>query len=343
MFRFASDHFLFLFLLLPLLALFLRYAFVQRSKALGRFADLELVAKLSQAVSRSGRIWKAALVVAAVGLLVTALARPQFGTRIETVQRQGQDVIIALDVSLSMMAEDIAPNRLEKAKHAIAGLIDRLQGDRVGLVAFAGEAFLQCPLTLDYAAARMFLRSMEPDLVPVPGTALADAVDRSLDAFEAGETQHRVLILITDGEDHEGQPVEAAQRAAEKGVRIFTVGIGSPQGVPIPVLDANGRQRGFKRDDQGQVVTTKLDEATLQEIARIGTGAYFRATPGADELGELAGEITGMEKKELTAREFTQFDEQYQGFLALALALLLAEFLIPERKSARGEWKGRFQ
>ena len=343
MFRFASAQYLLGYLVVPLLALFFWYAFRARKRVLLRFGTPRLIAKLSQSVNRRGRHWKAALVVVASIMLVTALARPQFGTRLETVTREGQDIVVALDVSSSMLAEDIAPNRLEKAKHAVGTLIERLRGDRIGLVAFAGEAFVQCPLTLDYGAARMFLNSMGPELIPVPGTALASALRRALQAFDEGETKHKVLILITDGEGHEGDPREVASQAAAQGVVVYAVGMGSPQGVPIPDFDEQGRSLGFKRDASGAIVTTRLDEETLRDIARTTDGKYFRATPGESELRSILDEVASMDKKELATQEFTSYEEQYQVFVAAALLLLLAEFLIPERRRRQSAWKGRFQ
>ena len=343
MFRFGFEHLLILYLLVPLLGLFFWYAFRQRKNALERFGQLQLVQKLAQTVSRRGQRCKAILTLAAVALLVTALARPQFGTRLETVRREGQDIVVALDLSLSMLAEDIAPNRLQKAKHAIGSLINRLEGDRIGLVAFAGEAFIQCPLTLDYGAASMFLNSMGPDLVPVPGTAIGEAIGRSLSAFVSDEAKHKVLILITDGEDHPGDPLEAAQQASDQGVVIFTVGIGSPQGVPIPIFNQRGQRTGFKLDSNREVVLTRLDEQTLQQIASATGGRYFRATPGEDELDQIVEEVASMDKKELAAQDIAQYEEQFQAFVALALLLLGFEVFIPERRKRQGVWKGRFE
>ncbi|HSR68032.1 MAG TPA: VWA domain-containing protein [Acidobacteriota bacterium] len=343
MFRFAFQSMLIGYLLVPLLALFLWWAWRRKKQVLQTFAGSRLAPKLAQMVNRRAPLYKALLLVVALTLLITALARPQFGTRLETVRREGLDIIIALDVSESMLAEDIAPNRLEKAKHAVSSLIRRLDGDRIGLVAFAGEAFVQCPLTLDYGAAQMFLRSMDTQLLSVPGTNLGKAVELSLKAFQSGEMKHKVLILITDGEDHQGQPLEKAEEASDQGVTIFTVGIGSPQGVPIPEFDQRGRRVGFKKNQQGEVVTTALDEASLERIAETAQGRYFRATPGEDELAELAGEIESMEKRELDSQQFRRYEEQFQLFLGAALLLLLGEFFVPERRKPSRIWKGRFQ
>jgi Ca-activated chloride channel family protein len=325
MFRFGFTEFLYAYLLVPVLGAFLWYAFRLRQRAVGRFGEVELMRRLSESVSSRGRLAKTALLLITVLLLVTALARPQFGTRVETVSREGQDLIVALDVSASMLAEDIAPNRLEKAKHAVRSLLDLLEGDRVGLVAFAGEAFVQAPLTVDYGAAAMFLNAMGPDLIPLPGTNLGQALETSLDAFEAGEI---------DG---------SVQRAVEEGIRIYTVGIGSADGVPIPDFDASGRRRGFKRDENGEVVTTRLDEATLRDVADATGGRYFRASVSESELDQLVEEIAELGGRELDAQELTQFEEQYQIFLGFGLVFLLIEFLVPERRRVTTAWTGRFQ
>ncbi|MFQ5702757.1 MAG: VWA domain-containing protein [Gemmatimonadales bacterium] len=343
MFRFALTKFLILYVLVPLIGVFLWYGFRLKRRALERFGSTALLAKLSRSVNRSGQIGKAVLLVAAVLFVVTALARPQFGTRVETVKGEGQDIIVALDVSKSMLAEDVAPNRLEKAKHAVSSMISKLDGDRIGLVAFAGEAFVQSPLTLDYGAAEMFLHAMEPDLIPVPGTDLGDALEKSLEAFGDEGGKHEVVILITDGEDHIGNIKRPLERAMDDGVIIYTVGIGSPEGVPIPDIDSLGVRHGFKKDEKGEVVLSRLDETTLREIAQKTGGRYFRATAGESELDTMVDEIAAMDKKELASRRFTKFEEQYQVFVGLAIVLLTAEFLVPERRRSTHEWRGRFQ
>ncbi len=318
-------------------------AFRKKQKALERFGNLELIRRLCNGFSQKRRTIKVALLLAGLGFLLLSLARPQFGTRIETVTRAGQDIIIALDVSLSMLAEDIRPNRLEKAKREIASMIDRLEGDRIGLVAFAGEAFVACPLTLDYGAARMFLSAMEPDLIPLPGTALAEAVRKAQRAFVEGETKNKVLIIITDGEDHDGSLEETVEGAAEDGIVIFTIGVGTPRGVPIPVYDESDRGQSFKRDQNGEVILTRLDEETLRMIAESSGGSYHRSTSRGIELDAIYDTVSMMDKKELSARQVTVFDEKFQPFLALGLLLILIETLTGEGKRTRGEWRGRFQ
>ncbi len=343
MFRFAASEMLFAYLLVPALVALAWWAGARKRRDMERLADRHLLERLTATVSQRGQLVKTILVVTAVGLLVTALARPQFGSRVETVRREGRDVLIALDLSASMVAEDMAPNRLEKAKFAIANLIDQLDGDRVGLIAFAGEAFVQSPLTLDYGAARLFLNAMDPDIMSVQGTNLGQAVSVALDAFASTDRRHRLLVVITDGEDHEGEIDDAIDRAADEGVVIYTVGIGSTEGVPIPDLDAAGQAQGFKRDDAGAVVTTRLDEATLQMMAERTGGAYYRASAGGTELAVLAEALDGGEGEEFESEQVTLFDEQYQLFLGLALALLMAESLVPDRRRVHAGWTGRFR
>ena len=342
MFRFVSTEILFGLLLVPVLGALFWGTRQARKRALAQFGDLALVQKLSATLSRTGRAAKSVLMLAAFALLVLALARPQFGTRVETVRSEGQDVMVALDVSRSMLAEDVAPNRLERARLEIMRILQRLDGDRIGLVAFAGNAFVQSPLTVDYGAAALFLNAMDPDLIPVQGTNLGEALTVALDAFEEGTRDSRVLIVVTDGEDHEGEIEEALERALDEGVQIHTVGIGSLEGVPIPEFDASGVRSGFIREESGSVVTTRLDEATLERVAEVTGGRYFSALGPSANLDPLVEKITGGEGRELEAREITQFDEQFQVFLGLAVVLLLAEGLIPERRRKKEAWVGRF-
>jgi Ca-activated chloride channel family protein len=342
MFRFGLPEGLYAFFLVPLLLAFLVIAVRSRRRALDSFGDARLVEMLIQSVNLNGRVAKVLLVGATVVLLVTALARPQFGTRVETVRREGQDILVALDLSNSMLAEDMAPNRLDRAKLAISRLIDRLEGDRIGLVAFAGDAFVQSPLTVDYAAAALFLNAMEPGIVPIQGTDLGAALAVSLDAFDEEAGEYRVLVVITDGEDHEGQIDAALEQVVDQGIRVFTVGIGSAEGVPIPDYDASGRRRGFKRDADGNVVTTRLDQETLRRIADETGGEYYHVTSGGTGLSTLADELASG-GREIEAQQVTQFEEQYQIFLGIALVLLFVEFFVPDRRRVRAQWSGRFQ
>jgi len=321
------------------------FVWVQRTKkkALQRFGNLNLLEKLMLANSPGRQKFKMVLVVTALFFLLVALARPQIGTRLEEVKRKGVDIFIAIDVSTSMLAEDIKPNRLEKAKHEVASFIDRLQGDRIGLIAFSGEAFVQCPLTLDYGAAKMFLDIMAPDLIPVPGTAIGKAIELAIRSFSQTERKYKVIVLITDGEDTIEDPMKMAELAEKEGIAIYTVGIGSPQGVPIPLYDDAGRQVGFKKDRQGNVVTSKLDQLMLEKIALQTSGKFYNATPAEMELGKIYDEIDKMEKKELSSNIFSQYEDRFQYFLAIGMIFLLLDVLLPERKRVKKEWRGRFE
>jgi Ca-activated chloride channel family protein len=241
-----------------------------------------------------------------------------------------------------MNAEDVKPNRLEKAKGEIIGFIDKLEGDRIGLVAFAGKAFIQCPLTLDYGAVRIFLDSVNTKIIPVPGTAIGEAIRCAIGAFNQKERKYKALILLTDGEDHGTQPIKAAEEAKKHGIRIYTIGIGSPEGEPIPIRGATGAIIGYKRDAKGNIVMSKLDEITLEKIALITNGKYYRATPGEIELDKIYKEICKMEKKELFTRKFTQYEDRFQIFLVIALFVLCLECVISDRKRIKKVWRGRF-
>jgi len=343
MVRFANGEWSFLLLLIPLLGVFFWWVFRAKQRALARFGSLPLMAKLTQSTSRRRQMVKAGFLLGVAALLILALLRPQIGTRLEEVKREGQDIIIALDVSKSMLAEDIRPNRLEKAKKEIAGIIDRLEGDRIGLVAFAGNAFVQCPLTLDYGAAKIFLDIMDPSIIPTPGTAVGQAIAAAVKAFDQEDRQHKVLLIITDGEDHEESALEQAQEAAQQGIVIYTVGIGSLEGVPIPQLDERGRQVGFLKNEKGEAVLSKLNEILLEKIALETNGKYYRATPGEAELDAIYEAIAGMEKKELASLQFSQYEERFQYFVGLALILLIVEMVVSDRRKAPEDWQGRFE
>lgn len=346
MFRFADASWLWALALLPVFVLLIWSAARSRRRALERFADSELVEKLTESVDLRARRWKAALRVLALGFLVVALARPQFGSRVETVRSAGQDVVVALDLSRSMLAEDVAPNRLERARLAILRLLRQLDGDRIGLVAFAADAFVQSPLTIDYGAAAMFLDAMSPDLMPVQGTDLGGALRVSLDALDEGARDARVVVLVTDGEHHEadfGDFAEELGRAVESGVQVYLVGVGSTEGVPIPLYGEDGTRDGFLRDEEGNVVTTRLAEETFQRIVREAGATYVRAGAGGTAFEELVDEIARGEGEEIDAMQVTQFEEQFQTFLGLALLLLVADGLISDRRRTDDEWTGRFE
>lgn len=321
-----------------LLIVFFVLIYRHKEALLQRFGHIAILKRIMPGYSRSRQIWKSVFFILSYLCFVIALADPQIGTKLEEVKREGVDIIVALDVSNSMLAEDIKPNRLEKAKHELDNFIDLLQGDRIGLIAFAGMAHLVCPLTLDYGAAKLFLQMMDPDLIPVQGTALEDAIRTAIKSFNQKERKHKVLILITDGESNEGEPEKAAEDAAKEGIIIYTIGIGSLQGVPIPVYDQYGRSMGFKKDRNGNVVTTRLDVKTLQKIAFITNGKYYIASSGQAELRKIYDEIRKMEKKELSAHKFAQYEDRYQIFLVLGLIFLMLEFFLPVRTKVRSQY-----
>jgi Ca-activated chloride channel family protein len=343
MFRFFDSAWLMALAALPALAALYRVAASRRRRALETFGDLDLMEKLTASVSRAARRWKTVLTLVALALALLALARPQFGTRIETVRSVGQDIVVAVDLSRSMLAEDVSPNRLERARLSILRLIGSLDGDRIGLVAFAADAFVQSPLTTDYSAAGMFLNAMHPDLMPVQGTDLGAALRVSLDALEQGARDARTVVIVTDGEDHEGEFEAELERAASSGVRVHVVGIGSTEGVPIPVFDDQGGRQGFLRDEEGTVVTTRLGEQTLRTVAERTGARYVTAGLGGAGFDDLVAELAGAEGEALEERQVTQFEEQFQIFLGAALALLFVEWMWPERRRLRVAWTGRFE
>lgn len=339
--RFASPLCFWLLLSVPFLAGFFIYAFAKKARTLRRFAQVEMLKRMTDGISRGRQVLKALLILLVALFAVLALARPQFGTKMELMKRKGLDVVVAVDVSLSMYAEDIKPNRMARSKQEIGKFVDKLAGDRVALVPFAGEAFLQCPLTLDYGAFKIFLDVLGPDLIETPGTDLASAIETAMKAFDPKDRKYRVIVLMTDGEDHSGRAEKAAEEAAKAGVAIYTVGIGSSGGVPIPMKDAQGGVT-YKKDAAGNVVTSRMDEVLLQKIALATNGKYYHAEPGRFELEDVLKEINKMEKREMESERYSQFEERFQIPLGIALALLVAEKLISDRRKRKKEWEGRF-
>jgi len=343
MIRFANNLALYLLLLIPLGIIFFYFVLRWKRQALRRFGSLLLLEQLTPSFSNKRRNWKIVLLLAAMLFLILALARPQLGTKLEEVKREGVDIMVAIDVSESMNAQDIKPSRMAKARHEVVALMEKLEGDRIGIIAFAGEAFVQCPLTLDYGAAKIFLDVLEPGLIPTPGTNLIAAIQTAMESFESAERKHKVLVLITDGEDTGGEDVmKMVENAEREGVVIYPVGIGSPQGVPIPVIDERGVPVGFKKNREGEVVVTKLDELTLEKIALQTGGKYYRASSGEAELDRIYEAIAGMDKKELASLKFSQFEERFQYVLGFALILLVIEMLLAERRKVKLQSRERF-
>ena len=327
---FGQPGFLYLLTaLVPLLILFYWMAGRWAHRRLARLGDVPLLASLSQAVSKRKVRWKRILMIVAVLFLTLALARPQFGARLELAQERGIEIAVVLDTSLSMTAKDLAPNRLERAKMEMLDLMNRLPGAQVALVLFAGTSFIQLPLTGDFEAAGIFLSAADVDTVSLPGTAIGDAIRTAIGAFNEKGMSHKAMILLTDGEDHDTDPKGAAQKAAEQGIVIYPIGFGSPNGEPVPERD---NAAGFKKDKGGQVVMSRLDENTLMEIARITQGKYFRATSDGREIDQIASSIEAMDQKQLEERLLVQRVERFQIPALLALLALVIEFLLSTRK-----------
>ena len=329
MFRFANPQYLWLLVVLPLFAALFWLAAHRRRKRLERFGHPAILKELMPEVSTGRVTLRFILFSLALLCLIFAAARPQFGSKLREEKAQGIEMMLTVDVSNSMLAEDFEPNRLERTKYAIGKLFEGLQQDRVGLVVFAGEPKVQLPITSDYRMARAFARKIDPSLVSVQGTAIGKALEQALLAFSSNTEQShgRVIILITDGENHEDDAIAVAERAAQQGVRIFTIGIGTPEGAPIQI------EGEFIKDENGEMVVSKLNEEMLAQIADITGGAYVRATKQSIGLDEIVKAINEMEKTELSTIRFEEFNEQYQYLLIAALVLLLAEFLILDRRN----------
>ncbi|MDM8529391.1 VWA domain-containing protein [Anaerolineales bacterium HSG24] len=297
-----------------------------------RLGSPELINQLSATVNWSGRRWKNWLWFAALVMLMITLARPRWGVQSEYVERQGVEIMVALDISKSMLAEDLKPNRLDRAKLEISELMEVLIGNDLGLVLFSGAAFVQFPLTSDFTTARSFLDSAHPGIISRPGTAIAGAIEIGITGFNEERATQKVLLLLTDGENHEDDALGAANTAAEQGIIIYTIGFGSPEGEPIPEYDEHGTLLGYKENQDGERVLTYLDEMTLQDIALITGGRYFRATADGREVGFVADEIEKLQTSELESRFESRKVEQYQWFLAGAIIILLVVEVIPDRK-----------
>ncbi len=324
------EHLYWLAGLVPLVLAFVLYV-LWRRRAIKRLGDVGLLERLMPLRSKRKHTIKFVLAALAFAAIVVAYANPQVGKSFEKVKRSGIDVIIAVDVSKSMLAEDVKPNRMARARQFVSRVIDELQNDRVGLIVFAGNAYLQMPLTTDKAATRLFLKTMSTEIVPTQGTAIGDAIRLAERSFELEEEQHKALIIITDGENHEGEALVAAEEAAEKGIVINAVGVGDPKGAPIPVNGRSGND--FKRDREGNIVLSKLNETMLQQLAAKGNGEYFRLNAGTEELSALIDNLNTMEKKDFDEQVVTDYEDQFQYVVLLAIILLTLEFLISLRKS----------
>ncbi len=334
MFKFEHTIYFYAFAAIPVMLLLVILYFVSRKRKLKRLGDANLISALIPYSSRRKRIIKVVLFLTGFSSLIIALCNLQTGSKLTEVKREGADIIVCIDVSNSMLAQDLSPNRLTRAKYALEKMIDGLQGDRLGLVVFAGEAYVQLPITTDYSAAKLFLESIGPGIVPVQGTNIADAIEKASESFSNDEGKNRAIILITDGENHDSEAIQAAEDAGKKGIMISTIGIGSANGVPIPIVE-NGVNKGYRKDKEGQTVITKLNANLLKTIASKGNGVFVQASQADIGLGAVLDKINELDKAQIENKMYTDYEDQFQWFLGLALILFFIEFLISERVS---EW-----
>lgn len=329
MFRFASPQYLYLLLVLVALAAIHYYIIYKKKRQVKRFGDPELTKQLFLGVSRWRPELKFWLAMAALASFIVALARPQFGTRLDTRERVGIEAIIALDVSNSMLAEDVKPNRLEKAKMMVSNMVDGMKDDKIGLIVFAGQAFVQLPITSDYVSAKMFLETISPSMMSVQGTDVAEAINLSMRSFTQQEDVSRAIFVITDGEDNEARGVEAAKQAASKGIRVYVLGIGNPGGAPIPI-PGTGQ---YIIDDEGNTVISKLSEEMCREIATAGNGSYIYVDNSSSAQKKLSEQVDRLAKAKMESQIYSEYDEQFQGFILIGLVLLLLDVFLLERES----------
>ncbi|MBQ8221788.1 MAG: VWA domain-containing protein [Bacteroidales bacterium] len=337
--RFEHPEYLYLLFVIPILiALYILVRIINK-KQFNKFADTKFAEFLVPLASKSRNKTKFAIYVIVLALGIVALANLQTGSKMEEVKREGIDLYFCIDISNSMNAEDIAPNRLERSKQAINNLINKLNGDRIGIIIFAGNAYVQLPITTDYAAAKMFLSTIDTDLIPSQGTEIGTAINLADKSF--GQSEHqKAIVIISDGEDHEnGNAIKAAQEAAQLGIKIYTIGMGLEDGAPIPIYNQYGKRIGYKKDKEGNIVITKLDDNMLRQIAEIGDGIYRRASNSNVGLDEIFDEINKSEKTEIDSKVFTDYEDQFQWFLCAAIILLIIEILI---SSGKKDWENKF-
>jgi Ca-activated chloride channel family protein len=333
MINFAQSQYLLLLLLIPFFFILHALVIRLRKRRLRRFGDETLVNQLMPSYTVSKAWVRLVLFSLAFFFFVIGLSRPQIGAKLKEHETKGAEIMIVLDVSNSMLAEDYSPNRLDRAKLAISRLVDKLRDDRIGLIVFAGNAFVQLPITTDYVSAKMFLSSISTESVPVQGTAIGDAINTAMRSFSAQSEKSRAVIVITDGENHEDDPVAAAKQAAEMGARVFAIGVGSPEGKPIPM---NGE---LLKDKDGEIVVTRLDEKVLQDVAAAGNGVYVRAGNNEFGLNPIIEDIRKMDDERYNSIVFEEYDEQFMYFLAIALFFFVLEMLVGDRRSAKHLFK----
>ena len=321
------------FIIIPVMLMVFLWTFFWKKRIQKSFGSAVVLKRLSPDLSFFKSSLKFIILCLAVGFLVIGLINPKIGTKLETIKREGVDIVFAIDVSKSMLAEDVAPNRLEKSKQLVTQIINNLASDRVGIIAYAGKAFPQLPITTDYASAKMFLQSMNTDMLSSQGTAINEAIQLSRNYFDDEEQTNRVLIIISDGEDHNDLSVEVAEAASEEGIKIYTIGVGSENGGPIP-LKRNGVVRSYKKDQNNETVITKLNKETLRLIANEAKGSYIDGSQTAAVVEQVRAILSVMDKKEFEAKEFAEYKDQFQWFLGIGLFFLILDVLLLERKTA---------
>jgi len=329
--RFGNPEMLLLLVVVPVIILLFYLSARRRKKVFAVFSSEELRNKLITNLSRISRTIKSILWIVIIILLIIAASRPQWGKKLQILEEKGLDIVVAIDVSTSMLAEDLAPNRIQRAKNSFMTFLDMLTGDRVGLVIFSGDAFVQCPITSDYSALKMFASIVDVGLVPEDGTDIANAIEKTTTLFTP-ETQNRVMILITDGENLQGDFKEAVKTARENNIIIYTLGIGTQKGAPIPVINHQTGDKEYLKDKEGNIVLTQLDFSSLSWIAKETDGLFFQVTAGQQEIRDILNDISLLEKEKIAERRYSQYKEQYQFFVIFALLLLLIEFILWDRK-----------
>ncbi|MGM0497553.1 MAG: vWA domain-containing protein [Bacteroidota bacterium] len=334
MIKFENIEILYGLAIIPVLIIVFIIAYHYKKRSLKKFGDLNVISGLMPYVSKSRPILKFIFLMLALVSIIFAAAGPKFGSKLEKVKREGVELIIALDVSNSMLAEDISPNRLERAKRSISKMIDELRNDKIGLIIFAGDAYVQVPITTDYSAVKMYLETIDTDIVPRQGTAIGSAIDLGLRSFDEESKLDKAMIIITDGENHQGNADEAAEEAKDEGIAIHTIGMGSSKGVPIPLKEQNG-QVVYQKDEDGSTVISKLNEKVLKNIAAETGGSYSLATNSSTGLKELFKEISEMEKKEIESKIYADYEHRFQYLIGLALLFLLIDIVLLDRRNLR--------
>lgn len=342
MVRYTHPEMFYLFIPLTLVLIWYAYQGKKIRVGLETLGTASIKKFLFNRVKYSRIRLRSRLIILGIIFILLASVGPQIGMKLTELTREGVDIFILLDTSTSMNAMDVKPSRIEKAKYELGRLLNKLEGDRAGLIAFAGSAHLHCPLTEDYSASRLFLNMMDTDLITTQGTDLAAAIQLALDHVETDDEKFKVFVLVSDGEDHQGEAITLAKQAQKLGIIIHTMGVGTSAGGPIPIFDNSGNRVEFKKNRIGQVVTSTLNETTLDEIARITGGIYIRVENQVNAIAPLLKEIDKMEKKELKSHVFSQYEDRYQVFLIIGLILFLAEFIIPTRTKKEMVWEGRF-